>query len=441
MTIEESIIKHLIYDEAFTRKVLPFIKPEYFPDRNQRTVFSEIESFILKYNSNPTFESLVIELDKKGLSDDEYKNSIELLQEIQSTKDDLCKLDWLVDKTEKFCQDAAIYNGVVESIAIINGKSKDLDKGAIPDILTKALAVGFDEKLGLDYIEDSDARYEYYHRKEERIPFDLDYFNKITKGGLPKKSLTIILAGSGVGKSLFLCHHTSACLTQGKNVLYITLEMAEERIAERIDANLFNCCLDDLMLLSKEEYNKRVDRVKSRLIGKLIIKEYPTASANAIHFRTLLNELKLKRNFVPDIIFIDYLNICSSAIVKPGTNANSYTIVKSIAEELRALGVEFNVPIVTGVQLNRCLSIDTIVKLNGYEKPISTLVVGDKVLSYNGYAEVLKIFPKEIQKCYKITTKSGKQIICSGNHVFPTKNGEKSINSGLKIGDKFNIIE
>ena len=261
--------------------------------------------------------------------------------------------DWLSDKTERFCQEKAIYNAVLESIHILDGKHKTLEKGAIPKLLSDALAVSFNNSVGHDYIDNADERYEFYHRKEERIPFDLDFFNKITKGGLPNKTLNIALAGTGVGKSLFMCHVASSCLVLGKNVLYVTLEMSEEKIAERIDANLLNVKVDELASLSKEAYDKKVAKVKSKTHGKLIIKEYPTASASTTHFRTLLNELHLKRNFRPDIIFIDYLNICTSSRIKPGNSINSYTYVKSIAEELRGLAVEFDVPIVSATQTTR----------------------------------------------------------------------------------------
>jgi archaellum biogenesis ATPase FlaH len=277
------------------------------------------------------------------------------LQEIEQSSKTEQKTDnnWLIDKTEKFCQEKAIYNAVLNSISILDGKDKTNDKGAIPKILSDALAINFDNSVGHDYLEDSDGRFEYYHRTEERIPFDLDYFNKITKGGLPKKTLNIALAGTGVGKSLFMCHVAAGAMVQGKNVLYITLEMAEEKIAERIDANLLNVTLYDLIELPKDMYDKKVARVREKTTGKLIIKEYPTASASTTHFRTLLNELNLKRSFVPDIIFVDYLNICCSSRIKAGANINSYTYVKSIAEELRGLAVEHNVPIVSATQTTR----------------------------------------------------------------------------------------
>ena len=354
MKLELAILKNLVYNEDYLRKVLPFIKEEYFSDRTERTLFNEITSFTETYNSPPTVEALSIAVkEKTNLTDDEVKGCESYLQEIEANRSSETEIQWLVDKTEKFCQEKAIYNGVLRAISILDGKDKSHDKGAIPSILSDALAVSFDTTVGHDYLENSDERYEFYHRKEERIPFDLEYFNKITKGGLPAKTLNIALAGTGVGKSLFMCHVAAGAMVQGKNVLYITLEMAEEKIAERIDANLLNVTLDDLMDLPKDMYDKKVGRVREKCTGKLIIKEYPTASASTTHFRTLLNELNLKRSFVPDIIFVDYLNICCSSRIKAGANINSYTYVKSIAEELRGLAVEYNVPIVSATQTTR----------------------------------------------------------------------------------------
>jgi archaellum biogenesis ATPase FlaH len=336
------------------RKVLPFLKQDYFTDRIERTLFNEITSFTNDYNSTPTVEALGLAVkERRNISDEELENAEAYLKEIESSKGEESKIQWLVDKTEQFCQEKAIYNAVLGSISILDGKDKSLDKGSIPKILSDALAVSFDTSVGHDYLEDSDSRYDFYHRVEERIPFDLDFFNKITKGGLPKKTLNIALAGTGVGKSLFMCHVAAGCMTQGKNVLYITMEMAEEKIAERIDANLLNVSLDDLMELPRDLYDKKVSKMRGKTNGKLIIKEYPTASASVTHFRTLLNELNLKKSFIPDIIFIDYLNICCSARVKASSNVNSYTYIKSIAEELRGLAVEFGVPIVSATQTTR----------------------------------------------------------------------------------------
>jgi replicative DNA helicase len=356
MKLEQTILRNLIHNEDYLRKALPFLKDEYFTDRSEKVIFDEIISFTNTYNSTPSVEALALAVkERRNLSNEEVEKCESYLQEIEQSAKEEQKTDnnWLIDKTEKFCQEKAIYNAVLNSISILDGKDKTNDKGAIPKILSDALAVSFDNSVGHDYLEDSDGRYDFYHRTEERIPFDLEYFNKITKGGLPKKTLNIALAGTGVGKSLFMCHVAAGAMSQGKNALYITMEMAEEKIAERIDANLLNVSIDDLMQLPKDLYDKKVNRVKEMTTGKLIIKEYPTASASAVHFRTLLNELNLKRNFVPDIIFIDYLNICCSSRIKAGANVNSYTYVKSIAEELRGLAVEFGVPIVSATQTTR----------------------------------------------------------------------------------------
>jgi replicative DNA helicase len=354
MRLEQTILRNLIHNENYLRKVLPFLKDEYFSDRTEKAIFKEITDFTNEYNNPPTTEALELSLkDKRNLTNDEVEKCEIVLKELVTPPAEKTEIQWLIDKTEKFCQEKAIYNAVLGSISILDGKDKAQDKGAIPKILSDALAVSFDASVGHDYLEDYDERYDFYHRKEERIPFDLEYFNKITKGGLPAKTLNIALAGTGVGKSLFMCHVAASCMTQGKNVLYITMEMAEEKIAERIDANLLNVSIDDLMQLPKDMYDKKVKRVKEMTTGKLIIKEYPTASASSIHFRTLLNELNLKRNFVPNIIFIDYLNICCSARIKAGANVNSYTYVKAIAEELRGLAVEFGVPIVSATQTTR----------------------------------------------------------------------------------------
>jgi len=354
MKLEQTILKNLIYNEEYLRKVLPFLKSEYFTDRSDKTLYNEIASFTETYNSTPTVEALVLAVkERRNLSDEEVEKCESYLQEIEKTKGEESKVQWLVDKTEQFCQEKAIYNAVLGSISILDGKDKTNDKGSIPKILSDALAISFDNSVGHDYLENSDERYDFYHRKEERIPFDLEFFNKITKGGLPNKTLNIALAGTGVGKSLFMCHVAAGCMVQGKNVLYITMEMSEEKIAERIDANLLNVTIDDLVSLPKDLYDKKINKLREKTVGKLIIKEYPTASASSIHFRTLLNELNLKKSFVPNIIFIDYLNICCSSRIKAGANINSYTYVKSIAEELRGLAVEFGVPIVSATQTTR----------------------------------------------------------------------------------------
>ena len=316
-----------------------------------RLLFKEVAGFILKYNQQPTFDALEIEIDNiRGATDDMVKN---IQTTLKSLDDDtvLTNQDWLLDSTEKFCQERAIYNSITQSLEIMNGKG-NLDKGAIPSLLSDALSVSFDPNVGHDYLEQYEDRYDYYHRVQEKLPFDLEYFNKITKNGVPKKTLNVVMAGVGVGKSLTLCHFTAAYLNQGKNVLYISLELAQEEVAKRIDANLLNITFDDLMVLPKDLYQKRIDNLKQKTSGKLIVKEYPTSTASTTHLKSLLNELNLKKNFIPDVIMIDYLNICASARIKPGV-ANSYTYIKAIAEELRGLAVEFNVPVWSATQLTR----------------------------------------------------------------------------------------
>jgi replicative DNA helicase len=350
-TIEITALSNLIHNESYARKVLPFLKPEYFSNRNERIVFEEITRFTEKYNNLPTQQSLLVEMDnRKDLSEEEYKTINSLIDTLGKHDVDM---NWLVDTTEKFCKDKAVYNAILSGIQIIDGKDKQHTAEAIPSILSEALAVAFDQNVGHDYVEDGENRFEFYHKKEEKIEFDLDYFNRITKGGLPQKTLNIALAGTGVGKSLFMCHMAASTLMQGKNVLYITMEMAEERIAERIDANLMNITMDDLHNLPKKMFTDRLSKIQKKTNGKLIIKEYPTASAHSGHFRALLKELALKKSFKPDIIFIDYLNICSSSRFKGNANVGSYFYIKAIAEELRGLAVETNVPIMSATQTTR----------------------------------------------------------------------------------------
>ena len=352
--LEETILKNLIFNEDFARKTVPFIKSEYFSDKTEKVVFEEVTTFINEYKNLPTYEALVINFtESKTRTESEVRDAVELIRKINSIKDEPTDQAWLLVQTEKFCQDKAIYNAIMESVQILDNKKESQSKGSIPKLLSDALGVSFDTAVGHDYINDSDARYDFYHKQESRVKFDLDLFNKITKGGLPTKTLNICLAGTGVGKSLFMCHVAAGCLSEGKNVLYITMEMAEERIAERIDANLLNLDMNDLQMIGKKDYERKFEALRSKTQGKLIIKEYPTASASTLHFRALLNELQLKKNFVPDIIFIDYLNICSSARIKPGANVNSYSYIKAIAEELRGLAVEFCVPVVSATQTTR----------------------------------------------------------------------------------------
>jgi replicative DNA helicase len=351
MRIEQKILSNLIFDENYCRKVIPFIKKEYFADRKEVILADEIVSFFTKYNKPASKEILQIEIsNRKDLND---KELAELGDFIGTLSQEPVNADWMLEHTEKFCKDRAIYNGVLSAIRIIDGNDKQHTQDAIPSILSDALAVSFDNHIGHDYLDDHNERYDFYHRVEEKIPFDLEMFNKITKGGLSKKTLNIALAGTGVGKSLFMCHVGAGCLVQGKNVLYITMEMAEERIAERIDANLLNLTMDELKVIDRDIYESRIAKITAKTKGKLIVKEYPTAGAHSGHFRALLEELKLKREFKPDIIFIDYLNICASQRMKQGGSINSYTYIKSIAEELRGLAVEYNVPIVSATQTTR----------------------------------------------------------------------------------------
>jgi archaellum biogenesis ATPase FlaH len=350
--IEQTVLKNIITNEPFMRKVLPFVAPEYFQGV-YNPLFKQLCKYVATYNAVPTLESFKVDIDSsERFNDETYAHALEILPHIFTPEESNEK--WLLDTTEKWCQDRAIHNAIMESISIIDGKHKDLTKNALPELLTKALAISFDTNVGHDYIENVEERFDFYHNVEDRTPFDLDYFNKITKGGLPNKTLNVALAGTGVGKSLFMCHMAGSALMQGKDVLYITMEMAEERIAERIDANLLDCPIDQLLHISKPQLMSKVADISNKSQGHLIIKEYPTGSAHAGHFRALLNELKLKKNFSPQLIFIDYLNICSSSRMKAmGGSINSYTYIKAIAEELRGLAVEFNVPLVTATQTTR----------------------------------------------------------------------------------------
>jgi archaellum biogenesis ATPase FlaH len=335
------------------RKTIPYLKSEYLSESHEKKVFEEIQNFVTKYNTLPSPAAVHLALKARtDVTEPELKRAVELLAEASKDKSEH-RLEWLIDETEKFCQEKAVYNAIMDSIQILDGKDTNKGKGAIPTLLSDALGVSFDPNVGHDYIDNSDSRYDFYHRVEKRIPLDLEYFNVITKGGFPQKTLNVALAGTGVGKSMFMCHLSASCLLKNYNVLYITLEMAEERIAERIDANLLDVTLDDLAVMPKDVFDRRMERLKKNVKGKLIIKEYPTASANAAHFRALLNELELKKNFRPDIICIDYLNICASARIKAGANVNSFTYIKAIAEELRGLAMERKVPIITATQTTR----------------------------------------------------------------------------------------
>ena len=411
-TIERTALTQLVTNEKYARKVLPFIKGDYFSDRTERTVFEEITKFVDKYNKIPTQTSLEIEVQsRKDLNENEYSKVVEVIKTLESTDVDF---DWLVDTTEKFCKDKAVYNAIVEGISIIDGKDKNRGADAIPNILTDALAVGFDNSVGHDYLLDADSRFDYYHTVEEKIPFDLDFFNRITKGGLPPKTLNIALAGTGVGKSLFMCHMAANCLSQGRNVLYITLEMAEERIAERIDANLMNISMEDLHDLPKQMFENKIQKIIKNTTGTLIVKEYPTASAHSSHFRGLIKELAIKKSFKPDIIFIDYLNICGSSRFKGATNVNSYMYIKSIAEELRGLAVETNVPIMSATQTTRSGFVSTDIGLEDTSESFGLPATADfmfALISNEELDELNQIAVKQLKNRYNDPTTNKRFVI------------------------------
>ena len=414
MRLETTILKNLIYNEEYTRKVLPFLSVNYFQEREDKILYEKIDEYINKYNALPTQEALAIELDKSSIKDEEFQNTLKLLESITNENDE-ANISWLLDSTEKFCQDRAIYNAVVESISILDEKGRNTrDKGSIPDILSDALSVSFDPHVGHDYFLDADERYKFYHRIEEKIPWDLEFFNRITKGGLSNKTLNIALAGTGVGKSLFMCHVAASCLSQNYNVLYITLEMAEERIAERVDANLLNISIDDLQKLPKDLYDKKIDKLKQTTKGKLIVKEYPTAAANVNHFRALLNELNLKKSFVPNIILIDYINICTSSRIKPGSNVNSYTYIKSIAEELRGLAVENAIPILSATQTTRSGFTNTDIGLEDTSESFGLPATADfmfAIISTEQMEELNQIMIKQLKNRYSDPTSNRKFVI------------------------------
>ena len=414
MRIETAILKNLLQNEDYTRKVLPFLKNEYFTENADKTLYDKIHNFVVKYNSLPSKEALVIDISDTKMNEEEFKDSMELLDDIEKDTEDYTDINWLLDTTERFCQDKAIYNAVVESISILDNPKSKSNKGVIPEILSDALAVSFDPHVGHDYLDDSDDRFDFYHRVEERIPFDLDYFNKITKGGMPQKTLNICLAGTGVGKSLFMCHVASACLSQNQNVLYITLEMAEEKIAERIDANLLDMAVDDLHTLPKDIYDRKINNLRKTTKGKLIVKEYPTASANVNHFRALLNELNLKRSFVPDIVFVDYINICTSSRIKAGANVNSYTYIKSIAEELRGFAVENKIPVVSATQTTRSGYSNTDVGLEDTSESFGLPATADlmfAIISTEQMEELGQILVKQLKNRYNDPTVNRKFVV------------------------------
>ena len=409
--IETTILSNLVYNEEYTRKVIPFLKEDYFQDGVEKIIFQTIWAYAEKYKSNPTIDALVIDVQDKALNEEQYKKSVDYLSEIEETPTDL---DWLTDQTEKWCKDKAIYNAILNGIQIIDGKVKDQSPDALPGILSEALSVSFDKHVGHDYMEQSGDRYEFYHTKEEKIPFDLDFFNRITKGGLPNKTLNIALAGTGVGKSLFMCHVAASTLMQGKNVLYITLEMAEEKIAERIDANLMNITMDDMHDLPRHMYENRFEKIQKKTTGNLIVKEYPTASAHCGHFRALFNELALKKDFKPDLVFIDYINICASSRFRAGANVNSYTYIKAIAEEMRGLAVEFNLPIMSATQTTRTGFVSTDVGLEDTSESFGLPATADfmfALISSDELNELNQMLVKQLKNRYADPTMNKKFIV------------------------------
>ena len=438
--IEQVVLKNILTNEKYMRKVLPFVKPDYF-EGVYKMLFKQAGMFVAKYNKLPTAEAFKIEIDQAdNYNDEQYRHAVEIIPSL--FEEEASDETWLNDTTEKWCQDRALYNAVMESISIIDGKHQSLTKNALPDILTKALGVSFDPNIGHDYIENFEERFEFYHRDEERLPFDLDYFNKITKGGLPNKTLNICLAGTGVGKSLFMCHCAASVLQQGKNVLYITMEMAEERIAERIDANLMDLPIQQLENLPKNVFDTKIQKIAQASIGKLIIKEYPTGSAHTGHFRALLNELKLKKNFKPDMIYIDYLNICASSRMKGmGGSINSYTYIKAIAEEMRGLAVEFNVPILSATQTTRSGFSNTDVGLEDTSESFGLPATADlmfALISTEELEELGQLMVKQLKNRYNDPTTYKRFVIGVDRARMKLYDVEESAQADL-IGDGSSI--
>ena len=404
VNLNRTILRCLNYSDEYARKVLPFIKPEYFPENAEKIVFNEISEFINDYGNIPTYEALVIQLNKKSISEDDYLKSIEILNESYSNKDDKIDIDFLIKNTEEFCQERAIYNAVLESISILDDKHKTLSKGAIPTLLAEALGVSFDNSVGHDYLDDSESRYDYYHKTEDRVPFNLAYMNKITNGGLPKKTLNLIISPPHNGKSLMMCDFAANFMISGKNVLYITCEMAEEEISKRIDANLLNITMDEILTIDKTTFDKRIAKVRSKTIGKLKVKEYPTATANVNHFRILLNELRLKKSFVPDVIFIDYLNICTSSRVKMSSSVNSYMYVMSIGQELRGLAQEFNVPLCSATQTNKLGANNTDIDMTNVSESFGLNGIADfmiALMTTDELTELGQVLIKQLKNRYR----------------------------------------
>lgn len=433
MTIEKTILSNLLYNEQFGRKAIPFLKEEYFRDNVERRVFRLIDAFVKKYNAFPSKEALKIESSaSQDHTEQTFKETEACIAAL--SRDEDTREQWLLDKTEKFCQDQALFNAISSSIKLMNDDKNALAKGSIPKLLSDALAVSFDTHVGHNLLDDWESRYEIYHHKESKIPFDLEYFNKITKGGLSPKTLNVILAGTGVGKSMFMCHCASAHLMAGLNVLYITLEMSEEKIAERIDANIMNVTMDELEAMPKDVYERKIGRVREKTVGKLIIKEYPTASASSSNFRYLFNELKLKRNFVPQVVYIDYLNICASARLKTGTNVNSYMYVKAIAEELRGLAVEFNVPIISATQTTRTGYSNSDVELTDTSESFGLPATADfmfAIITSDQLSNLNQLLVKQLKNRYSDPNVHRKFVIGVDRAKMKLYNVEQAAQQGL----------
>ena len=430
--IENLVTKNLLLDEAYVRKTLPFIKSEYFSELSYRKLFEIINKYFTDYDAIPTKEALVIEVGQlSGISDDQHKEILNTITIIDSDKSDF---EWILDTTEKWCKERALYLALMQSIKIAEGNDEKRATGAIPTILSEALAVSFDNHVGHDYLEDYEERYEFYHQKEEKLPFDLEFFNKITKGGLPNKTLNVALAGTGVGKSLFMCHCASSVLLQGKNVLYITLEMAEEKIAERIDSNLLNCDIQNITELPKMMFENKVTNIAKKTQGKLVIKEYPTASAHVGHFRSLLNDLALKKSFKPDIIYIDYLNICASSRYSKLGNVNSYSYIKAIAEELRGLAVETNVPIVSATQTTRSGYGSSDVDLTDTSESFGLPATADlmfALISTEELEEINQIMVKQLKNRYNDPTINKRFVVGIDRAKMRLYDVEQSAQNGI----------
>ena len=410
--IERTALRNLIHNEEYSRKVLPFIKEDYFSDRLEKLLFKEIYKFITKFNALPTKEALSIEInDSKDINEDEYKKITDIIATLNPEK---INLEWLVETTEKFCKDRAIHNAILSGIQIIDGKDKKHTPEYLPEMLSDALSVSFDQKVGHDYLLETKERFDFYKKKEERLELDLDYFNKITRGGIPSKTLNICLAGTGVGKTMFMTHLASSVLLQGKNVLYITMEMAEERIAERVDANLLNVGMSDLEELPYQMYETKINKLQGKTTGQLIIKEYPTATAHTGHFKNLISELALKKSFKPDIVFVDYLNICASSRFKSGANVNSYTYIKAIAEELRGLAVENDIPIFSATQTTRGGFVSSDIGLEDTSESFGLPATADfmfALISSEELEEKNQIMVKQLKNRYNDPTLNRKFIV------------------------------